>query len=137
MKITEKVEKEIDVAAIYILIPVRYEEEDIPNNFPLRKGDVWEATVDVDTGQIKDWPKGKSGKMYMKVCDGGIYKLFDRVGDTIGAIIHDYVPCRAIPGDYVPCRTIPGDYGDYIDLKINADGVITNWHKNPDFAAFF
>ena len=30
---------EVEVAAVEIVLPVLYEEEDIPNDFPLRDGD--------------------------------------------------------------------------------------------------
>ena len=32
---------------------------------------------------------------------------------------------------------VPGEDGDYIILKIAADGTITNWPKKPDVSAFF
>ena len=126
MKIETLIRTEVDVATIRIQVAVRCDEEDIPNDFPLRKGDMWEATVDVDTGQIKDWPKGKSGDLQMKVCDSGTYTLFDREGKQLSE-----------RQDYVPNGVVPGEYGDYIDLKINSDGIITNWPKEPDFDSFF
>ena len=125
MKTTILVKKEIEVWAIRIHVPVHYEEQDIPNDFPLRRGKIWEATVLVDSGKILDWPKGKSGSIEMKVCDSGRYTLLD--------------PCfREIKGrhDYVP-NLIPGEYGDYIDLKINEEGFVTNWPINPKVDDFF
>src|ERR1039457_3992065 len=104
MKIETLIRTEVDVATIRIQVAVRCDEEDIPNDFPLRKGDMWEATVDVDTGQIKDWPKGKSGDLQMKVCDSGTYTLFDREGKQLSE-----------RQDYVPNGVVPGEYGDYID----------------------
>jgi hypothetical protein len=56
MKAIVKVEKEITITHIMITLPVRYQEEDIPNDFPMRYGDVWEATVEIDTGRILSWP---------------------------------------------------------------------------------
>ena len=41
MKTKVKIEQEIEVSSILITVPVRYEEEDIPNDFPLRSGAGW------------------------------------------------------------------------------------------------
>jgi hypothetical protein len=127
MKAKVKVEREIDIKTIRIEVPVRYKEEDIPNNFPLRVGGMWNANVEIDTGKILGWPNGQVGNLEMKVCDEGVYTLFDGNGIEI-AKRHQ---------EYVPHGVVPGEYGDYICLKINADGVITNWPKRPDVSAFF
>lgn len=126
MKAKVKTEIEIEVSAIRISVAVRYEEEDIPNDFPMRKADTWTATVAIDTGKIEHWPKGKAGNLRMKVCDEGCYTLLDKDGVEI--------KCR---DGYVPHGIVPGEYGDYIDLKINSDGIITNWPKKPDISEFF
>lgn len=126
MKTKVKAVQEIEIKSIIINVPVRYEEEDIPYDFPMRHGDQWSATVDIDTGQIQGWPQGKVGHLYMKVVDGGSYNLVGDQGQTL-----------ATRQDYVPHGIVPGEYGDYIDLKINEHGVITNWPKNPDVSAFF
>lgn len=127
MKATVKIEQEIEITSIRIKVPVRYEEEDIPNDFPLRKGDVWEAVIEMDTGKIKDWPTGKSGNLRMKVCDEGTYGLIGKDGGTLA--IREQ--------EYVPHGVVPGEYGDYIELNINADGVVTNWPKHFDVSDFF
>ena len=121
------IKEEVEVSAIRIEVAVRYEEEDIPNDFPLRDGEMWRATVEMNTGKIKDWPVGKSGRLQMKVCDEGTYTLLDAEGKTIASIEQDYIPNKVVPGEY----------GDYIDLKIDENGIVTNWFKEPDFRAFF
>ncbi len=126
MKAKVKTVQEVGIKSVVINVPVRYEEEDIPNDFPFRQGEIWSAEVNIDTGQIQGWPKGEAKDLYMKVCDGGSYNLIGDQGQTV-----------ATRQDYVPHGVVPGEYGDYIDLKINADGVITNWPKNPDVSAFF
>lgn len=125
MKATIKARKEITITHIRIAVAVRYNEEDIPNDFPLRKGEIWTGTVNIDTGKIEEWPEGKSGKLAMKVCDEGTYTLLNGTKQI------------AKRQDYVPNKVVPGEYGDYIDLEINEHGIITNWPKNPDVAAFF
>jgi len=127
MKTTITVEKEIDIKKVLMNVAVRYEEEDMPNDFPFRKGDMWSILIDVDSGVIEDWPKGKAAEVYMKVCDQGSYYLVDDKNELVASIEEDYVP------NYL----IPGEYGDYIDLKINEDGKITNWPSKPSFIDFF
>ena len=117
--------KEVNITHVIVELPVRYEEEDITNDFPLRRGDMWAAKIEMDTGQIECWPVGKSGRLNMKVCDEGIYQLIDENGMQLAKI-----------QDYVPHGVIPGRYGDYVDLHINDQGIITNWPKKPDVVRF-
>ena len=127
MKVTIQVPKEIEVTHILIDVPVEYGEEDIPNDFPLRKGDHWTALVNIDTGKIVDWPADAGAQeLSMKVCDRGTYVLYSN---------EEKVATRV--EEYVPNAVIPGEWGDYIELKIAADGTITNWPKKPDVSAFF
>lgn len=127
MKFKVKMPVEIEIAYVRISVPVRYEEEDIPNDFPLRVGDTWSASVDMDTGKIHGWPIGKAGSLEMKVCDEGTYTLYGKDGNLMATREQDYVPHGVVPGEY----------GDYIKLEINADGIITNWRKAPNIEQFF
>lgn len=124
MIVTERVTHEVDATAFRCILPVRYEEEDIPNDYPHRKNDVWDITIDIDTGQIRDWPKGvRPLNVGMKVTDNGTYHLIS--GDkVIGTIEDDYVP-----------SCIPEKYGDYVDFNIDGDGKITNWRFDAAAAA--
>lgn len=126
MKITVLKPVEIEVKSVLIQIPIRYGTEDIPNDFPLRRGDVWEATVDIDTGKIEKWPLGESGQLLTKVCDGGSYTLLDAKGAEVGRV-----------ADYVPHGLIPGQFGDYIELRISKNGTIVNWPVSPNLSRFF
>lgn len=129
MKAKIKIEKEIDIKNVLIELPVRYDDEDIPYDFPLRVGDDWKAVIEIDTGRIVGWPKGETGNMHIKVCDEGNYYLIDDTGATIASIEEDYVPNKLLP---------PVDgYGDYVHFIINEDGIITNWYKNPKISQFF
>ena len=127
MKVTVKRPVEIDVRTLRLSVPVRYEDEDMPFDFPFRNGDVWEVTIDIETGKIKDWPEGVEHDLYMKVVDCGSYWLYDENSQMVGWIDQDYVPNDIVPGEY----------GDYIDMKIAGDGTIKNWPKNPSVAQFF
>ena len=122
MKVTMLVEKEFDVTHVALNVAVRYEEEDMPNDYPFRNGDMWCPVIDVNTGKIRNWPGGtETLNLHMKVCDQGTYRVY--AGDwEVFAIENDYVP-----------GFIPGSYGDYIEMQITSNGLITNWPK--DFAA--
>lgn len=117
---------EVEITEIHVRLPVRFQEEDIPNDFPLRSGNVWSARIEIDTGRIIDWPDGKDAELYLKVCDEGVYELRNANGRV-----------AILEGTYVPHGVIPGEYGDYVSLNIASDGVITNWPKRPDVSAFF
>lgn len=126
MKVIIKVKKEIDITQVKVDVAVRYDEEDIPKDFPFRTGDMWSAVIDIDKGQVIGWPIGQKGNLSMKVCDEGSYYLMDAEGNTI----------LSIENDYVPNNLLPGKHGDYIDLHINENGIITNWYSEPDFSDF-
>jgi hypothetical protein len=115
-------------------IPLRYDDEDMPFDFPLRTKsensqdyDSWVAVIDLQTGEIQDFPKDVSLDFFTKVCDEGLYFLLDGNKQLIAKAGGDYVPNRAIP-------PIDG-YGDYIHLKIEY-GVVVNLYTNPDFSQF-
>lgn len=118
---------EVEVDAIRVEVAVRNEEEDMPNDFPFREGDMWDVTLDLATKKIRGWPQGRTANLHMKVVDSGNYYLMaaDRVESRI---MQDYVP-----------SCIPGEYGDYIVFNIGADGTLIGWepleHKIAE--AFF
>lgn len=118
--------KAVNVTHVRVSLPVRYGEEDIPNDAPMRSGDTWNAVIDIDTGQILDYPKGGALDLSMKVCDSGLYALLCPDGETLAEI-----------QDYVPHCVIPGEYGDYVELNVDSEGVIQNWTSNPDVSDFF
>ena len=127
MKATIKIEKEVEIKQVRVELAVRYEEEDIPNDFPMRHNDMWIATIDIDEGRVLGWPHGKKGHIHMKVCDEGSYYLYDAEGNCI----------KSIEQDYVPNNLLPGKYGDYIDLYIGENGLISNWYSQPSLSDFF
>ena len=107
------------IDAIRMDLPVRYDDEDMPDDYPLRDGDMWRIVVDVETGKIRNWPAGvKVPKLNltMKVCDEGRYHLIGVDGNVIASINQDYVP-----------GCIPGEYGDYVHFDLDGKGNITNW----------
>lgn len=115
-------------------ISLRYDDEDMPYDFPLRqkgqdgKNDTWRATIDLSTGEILNFPKDVSLDFFTKVCDEGLYYLLDENMDVIAeADCCGYVPNKAIP---------PKDgFGDYLHLKIE-NGIVANLYDKPDFCEF-
>lgn len=90
---------------------------------PLKTGELWKPTIELATGRVLDWPQGTTADIYYKVCDAGEYWLEDAAGKRL-----------KWNGDYVPSKLLcVGDegYGDYIILKISADGFIEGW-KEPE-----
>lgn len=118
---------EIEVHTVKINVKL-YDDasENIPN-FLLNKHGEFEIEIEVDTGKVVNWSGVESIRIFDKVCDCGTYTLFDKNGSRVVEVINDYVPNNLIPGSY----------GDYIDLQINMDGVVTNWPKKPDVSYFF
>lgn len=124
LKVVER--KELEAKFVQISVPVRYGEEDIPNDFPLRKGDTWSAIIDLDTQIIENWPQGKTGEFHMDIVDEGSYFILDAERNIIAKIEEDYVPNNLLPGKY----------GDYLTLKIGEDGKVLNWSRNADLSDF-
>jgi hypothetical protein len=127
MKATVNLPTEIEVSELEMQLAVRYDEEDIPNDFPGRKGDMLGLTVEIDTGKLHPhFPKGLTARVRMKVCDQGTYTLYSPDGTLI----------KRLENEYVPHGLVPGEYGDYVDLQIEG-GKIINWPKHPSLKDFF
>lgn len=100
--------------------------ENLPKHLFNDDGEL-DLLIEVDTGKVVSWQGDDPVSIYDKVRDGGVYTLFDSNGKEVQKI-HNYS---------VPNKLIPGEYGDYIDLNISADGIVTNWPKNPSVIDFF
>jgi hypothetical protein len=86
---------------------------------PLKVGSLWKPIIELETGRVVDWPKGTTADIHYKVCDQGEYWLEDANGERL-----------KWKGDYVPNALLcVGDngFGDYIILKISAEGIIEGW----------
>lgn len=111
----------VEVCSVQITVPVNYEEEDMPNNFPGRDGDQWSVIVNLHNGDLSlsdrsPFPKDATLELHMKVCNSGIYRLLDDCGDVMEE------RAAGVPGFF------PGPhYGDYLILDI-ADGKVENWN---------
>lgn len=96
---------------------------DKDGKIPLRKGYCWCPTIDLNTGEVLNWPKGTTASVHYKVCDAGQYWLLDENKKRILQWKGYYVP------DSILCIKDNG-YGDYIILSINENGFVENW-KTP------
>lgn len=89
---------------------------------PFKRGELWCPVIRLADGQIVDWPAGTVADIHFKVCDAGEYWLLDENKTRIGKWAGFYVP-----NDFL-CHGDTG-YGDYIILKIKADGFVCNWSE--------
>jgi hypothetical protein len=119
-----KVEREFQITKLMISVPVRYDEEDIPNNFPGRSGDILNLTIDLDENQIENYSWKEPVKLYMKVVDEGVYSVYGiEVGTGLDG--HDNEKIILEREGYVPGCI--GKWGDYLVLNIEPDGKLTNF----------
>lgn len=102
----------------------RNEDEDNPT-IPFKEGASWKPVIDLDSGQVLNWPVGTTANTHYKVCDAGIYTLLDA----------QHQPIVQKEG-YVPDILAPQGkgFGDYIILQIDNQGVIAGWRR--DLRAF-
>lgn len=87
---------------------------------PLKVGDLWKISIDLEEGRILDWPEGTTAAVHYKVCDQGEYWLADADGNRLFKWASAYVP------DELLCVGEHG-YGDYIILGIAGDGRLPSW----------
>lgn len=126
MKTIILVEKEVNLKTLLVDAHVRYWENAYVNGkedsegklIPCRDGESWKPKIDLDSGKILNWEKGKAADIHYKVCDAGIYILLDENNNEV--LRHE---------GYVRDMMCPDGegYGDYITMKINSEGQIQNW----------
>lgn len=85
---------------------------------PCRNGENWEPLIDLETGVILNWMKGKAADIHYKVCDAGEYALLD-ADKRMVTKIEGYVPEIMAPAE--------NGYGDYVIMSVDADGRIDDW----------
>lgn len=118
----------MDAHYIEVSAAVRYWEDATVNGeedsdgklIPFRFGDMWKPVIRLADGWVLNWPEGAEADIHYKVCDGGEYWLHDEAGDRIAKWRDHYVPDKFL------CHGDSGS-GDYIILKVGADGKIAEW----------
>lgn len=125
--ITKGWELKIDVGVIYWEDAIVNGVEDTEGTMiPCRKDDRWQPVINVDTGTIINWEKGKTATINYKVCGDGSYYLYDKETKLIGKRVDDYV---------IKDLGIDGNgFGDYIFIIVDEEGKIKNW--DPKFTEF-
>ena len=106
----------IEIHAIRCVLPVMYDTEDIPNDFPGREGDILTITIDLDGdtfGHVRDWPHPLTADLHMRVTDKGQYYLLDADDRVIAQRVDDYVPS---------CVCV--SYNKYFDLCVDPNGKV-------------
>ena len=135
MKAKIKVEKEVNFTHLKVMCGARYWEDTEVNGvedldgtlIPLRDGDYWCPIIEIETGIIKDWPKGTTANVHYKCCDDGDYWL----------ITDDGIEFKR-PGYYVPdiLDIYNESFGDYVILNIDGNGQIADWPKTHNINDF-
>ena len=138
MKTSIYIKKTVNIKKLYVKVYPRYIADssvngcrDLENDpkMPFVKFDdkvkeyFWEVNIDIDKGQIIDWPQGITASLHYKTCDEGFYEIFDEKGEKLGDY-NGYVP-------HIMCPKEPG-YGDYIIMDIDENGNIQNWDVEDD-----
>jgi hypothetical protein len=135
MKAEINVKKEVNFTHLKVKCGARYwsdttvngVEDEIGSLIPLRDGDYWCPVINIETGIIKDWPKGTTAEVHYKCCDDGDYWLITDDGFEL-----------KYPGYYVPeILDIYNDsFGDYVILNIDENGRILDWPQHHDIEGF-
>jgi hypothetical protein len=127
MEFTFKKETKEDVAFVAANIGARYWEDSSFNGVddtedgrlvPLRNGDYWSIVVNLETGQIQDWPKGTIADIHYKSCDDNTFYLLNSKGLSV-AKYEGYVIDMFCPKE--------NGFGDYVIMDIDENGFIQNW----------
>lgn len=130
MKAEIKIKKEVTLATIEARAEVRYwentEVDGKPDtkdgdNIPCKDGDCWCPIIDIETGTITNWEKGKTAEIHYKVVDCCSWKIMSENDGCVSSVEGNYVPS-------ILCPKEPG-YGDYIIMDIDENGVIQKWDK--------
>ena len=142
------------VKYLKLVLPVRYENEDMPKDMPFRNEDIFEVIYDIKTGDIlnysnininvdnivkwnKEFDRVSANLLEdclvfelndLKVTDEGSYYLLDENLNVLYSIERDYVP---------DSHSVDGEYGDYINLHIDFNnGKILNLKQDATFEEF-
>lgn len=92
---------------------VQDEPRPAPSRMPGIESCIWRVIIDLDLCRVAYWPEGTVAKIHYKVCDEGIYELWDADGRVMER-----------HRGYVPRSVCPDGDGDYIMLIINETGCV-------------
>jgi hypothetical protein len=109
-------------------VRVSSENQEGDSAIPFMKNEMWRIDIDADSGIIRDWPKGTTASVKLKVVDSGRYYLLDAKGTILASRENEYVPRTLCPKE--------NGYGDYIILDIDGDGKIDGWDPESEEFCF-
>ncbi len=139
---------------IRLVLPIRYENDDLPEDFPWRVGNTLDITYDVKTGDIIDfdnidvsinyiinWNEKQGERVCRKLLDDCIFELNDLkvVDEGCYYLLDENMNILySLEGEYVPdSYSVDGEYGDYINLHIDLkNGKVLNVRKDATFKEF-
>lgn len=133
MKVKIKKSVEVEVKTLVVKAQVRYWEDSEINgendtengdNIPCKIGDVWNPEIDIETGVILNWEKGKTADIHYKICDCCGFELKDEKGNVVHSEEDGYVPETLSPKER--------GYGDYIIMDVDSEGKIKDWKFDID-----
>jgi hypothetical protein len=125
MKITLKIEKEVEVKILSVRAEVRYwEDGSLGEQMPCKKEDLWCPEIEIETGKILNWEQGKKADVHYKVCDCCGWDLINENREIVFSVENEYVPNSLSPKE--------NGYGDYIIMDIDENGIIKDWNFNAD-----
>lgn len=119
------------IKTLLVKAKVRYWEDSVINGVsddengtlaPCKIDNLWCPEIDVETGIIINWEKGKTAEIHYKVCDCCGFELKDKLGNILHSEEDGYVPDSLCPKEK--------GYGDYIIMDIDSDGKIAGWDFN-------
>lgn len=136
MKMKIKVLQEVDLAIAECWIHARYWEDSLINGVEDDASNpkmpcieehlgeqAWHIIINLDNGQIVNWPAGSTAHIHYKSCDENYIDIIDR--ET--CIVKEYE-------GYVPNFLCPNGagYSDYVKMDIDEKGFIKNFNNNVD-----
>jgi len=135
MEVTVNRSIKYDFLYLRTKIGVRHWEDATVNNvedtegklIPLREGDYWCPTINIDTGKIINWEIGTIASIHYKCCDDGEYWLIAVDGFEL-----------KYPSYYVPniLDLYEDSYGDYVIMNIDKNGYIKDWNSHANITDF-
>jgi hypothetical protein len=86
--------------------------------------------INIETRSIEGWNGPcRPCNLFEKLVDTGIYTLYGAKGNILSRM-QRYVPNKILPPE--------NGYGDYLELDIDEDGIITNWYEGVlDYKCMF
>lgn len=96
---------------------------------PYYRGDPKEGTetivldIDLETGEVKNWPAGVEHGFYDKIVDTGRWEILDNDGNIVASKTDYVLSCLQIEDE---------GWGDYLEFIVDENGLIIGWEFGQD-----